>query len=304
MAKRARAGRVVLSSGGKGNTEGGRQGSRPDFADTVGGMPDLEELLAHAQRARHCQRSFLEQILLAVAVSDPVVQRFVASPSIRKRRVDGLHQPVGTQGLLGLDCRRFLSGADAITDKVGLGIGSPSQYRRAGFAGDEAVRVLACEETVFFFVAGQGRSNEIAIHASDDAVRNVLVVDKAAGEVESEGAGDAAFWDDGIARVEAGAESGVDFLEKLVVEALDASRAFFFGDAEEQSYFLRFHIWNMGEALLDGGDDHVDELGQAAPGLFERDLGADNPFATFIHEACFGEVIDAATDGGTGGRGV
>src|SRR5436190_1007206 len=44
----------------------------------------------------------------------------------------------------------------------------------------------------------------------------------------------------------------------------------------------------------------MDELGQPAPGLFQRDLGADDPFAALIHETRFRKAVNATTNGGAG----
>src|SRR6185295_20077687 len=55
------------------------------------------------------------------------------------------------------------------------------------------------------------------------------------------------------------------------------------------------------ETFRDRRGNHAEEFRAAPPGLFERNLAADDPFAALVDKASLGEAINSGADGGGGG---
>ncbi|MCY1304395.1 hypothetical protein D9M70_541450 [compost metagenome] len=101
--------------------------------------------------------------------------------------------------------------------------------------------------------------------------------------------------------MKAQAQFPLDVVQQADVQPIEPAGSLGFGQAEEQGRLFRSATRHALEGFGDGTGGHPDQLGAAAPGLFQRHCGCDLPFAALVDEAGFLEVVEGAADGGTAG---
>ncbi|MNR33960.1 hypothetical protein D3C85_1516880 [compost metagenome] len=96
--------------------------------------------------------------------------------------------------------------------------------------------------------------------------------------------------------MKAQAQFGFDGVQQPLIETVEAAGALDFRDPQQQRSLFRVDVGGALQRLGDGAGGHLDQLGAAAPGLFQRHAGGNQPFATLVDKAGFLEIVDGAAD--------
>src|ERR687891_714868 len=96
--------------------------------------------------------------------------------------------------------------------------------------------------------------------------------------------------------VEMHAEQPAGLEKEGVTEPLQAPGPILLGDAQKDGDGPGRHIRDLVKTLPQRARKQADELGDAAPGLFQRHLAADDPLATTCDETGLPKIVDGAAD--------